>query len=279
MPNPSPRTSPKKPARLVTKQPKTTLWKTIPSNQSAGSGDITQQEKTEAQNNPIADAAADNTRRNQPGRENQGQATGSAKWQALLATVSARLKVPIKRIVRYTGEPCHYRLETELGSVQLGGVENLIGQSKLRLHIADATGRCIPLVKANAWTSIAQALLDCCEVVSRGIDATASGAMTEWLRFYLAEKSVHNSLAEADEGREPFWDGNVVCIFTGDFRRWLQIRQNERIAQNKLTADLRTFGAEPKIVYLTVKDTRTSRSVWTLPAGAWNPDNRWVEAS
>ena len=189
----------------------------------------------------------------------------------LLKVLAARLKVPIKRVIKFLGEPGVYRLETDLGEVNLGGVAGLINQSKLRVTVADATGRYIPLVDPENWPPIAQALLDACELVDRGTEATLQGAMGEWLRAYLAEKSIHASLEQADEGREPFWQEGSVIIFAGDFKRWLQIRHNERMTQGRLTADLRAFGAEPGVFKLAGNGRPTTRSAWRLPNGPWIP--------
>jgi hypothetical protein len=193
------------------------------------------------------------------------------KRAAILKLLSARFKVPIGRIVRYTGEPTLYRLETGLGDVQLGGVAGLINQSKLRISIADATGRYLPQIDSETWPSVAQALLDACESVDRGQDATLRGTMSEWLRAYLSEKSIHVTLEKADEGREPFMDNGAVVIFSGDFKRWLQIRQNERVTQGRLTADLRAFGAEPGVYRAVIHGKPTTRSAWRLPHGPWIP--------
>jgi hypothetical protein len=193
------------------------------------------------------------------------------KRAALLKLLSARFKVPIKRIIRFTGEPSLYRLETDLGDVQLSGVAGLINQSKLRISVADATGRYLPQIDPETWPSVAQALLDACESVDRGQDATLRGAMGEWLRAYLSEKSIHVTLEKADEGREPFMDNGAVVIFTTDFKRWLQIRQNERVTQGRLTADLRTFGAEPGVYKVVSNGKPTTRSAWRLPHGPWIP--------
>ena len=194
-----------------------------------------------------------------------------SRRRLILETLSARFKVRIQRIVRYTGEPTLYRLETAFGNVQLGGVAGLIGQSKLRISIADATGRYLPHFDPDVWPAIAQALLDACEIVDRGEDATMRGTMSDWLRAYLAEKSIHPTLEEADEGREPFLDGGDVIIFSGDLKRWLHVRQNERVPQNGLTADLRTFGAQPQVFKLVNQSGETTRSAWRLPAGPWIP--------
>lgn len=219
----------------------------------------------------------DNTGNDAPETE-QGEPSGQAKAdspdrrRALLDMLSERFKVQIKRVVKFTGEPSEYSIETENGTVQLGGVDGLVSQNKLRLAIADTTGRYLPEFDHRIWPAIAQALLDVCEAVDRGEDATMHGTMSEWLRIYLGEKSIHPSLAEADDAREPFLHLGRVCIFSADLKRWLQIRLSERVTQGRLTADLRAFGAEPQVMDLVVAGKSTSRSAWQLPEGSWIPE-------
>ena len=238
---------------------------------AVGAGDpesTSHAEEAEVQNAAVRNENPEEPSR--PGISAGGLSTGGTeepKKRALLETLSSRFKVPIRRIIKYIGEPTLYRLETALGDVQLGGVAGLITQAKLRISIADATGRYLPHIDADCWPDTAQALLDACEPVDRGADATMRGTLAEWLGAYLREKTVHATLAEADEGREPFLDGADVCFFTGDFRRWLQMRLGERVAQGKLTADLRAFGAEPKIFTIMVKKKLSTRSAWKLPGG------------
>jgi hypothetical protein len=192
--------------------------------------------------------------------------------KTVLRTLSTKFKVPLKRIVKFTGDDPRYRLETELGDVQLGNVNGLIGQSKLRSSIAAATGKYLPHFDPDLWPGVARLLLEACEEVDRGRDATLIGTMTEWLRAYLRHKQPHESLAEADEGREPFTHNGAVYIFIDNLRHWLGVQQGEKVTRNMLTADLRAFGAEPEPFDLEVKDKRTTRSAWKLPAGMWEPE-------
>jgi hypothetical protein len=62
-----------------------------------------------------------------------------------------------------------------------------------------------------------------------------------------------------------------VVIFSGDLKYWLRVRQNERVTQGTLTADLRAFGAKPETFKLVNQGGDTTRSGWRLPAGPWIP--------
>ena len=190
--------------------------------------------------------------------------------QALLDILSGKFNVRILRIVRFTGTPGHYRLETPTGAVQLGGVDGLITQNKLRRSLADVTGRYLSNFKKEDWEPLAQALLDACEEVDRGEDATLEGILTERLDGYLRERTIHPSIEQADPGREPFTHDGRVHIYIDAFRSWLQIRRSERIPRNTLTADLRACEVVPVKLCLLVEGQETSRQVWQLPAGRWD---------
>jgi hypothetical protein len=191
--------------------------------------------------------------------------------RTILTTLSTKFRVPLKRIVKFTGDDPQFRLETELGDVQLGNVNGLICESRLRSSIAAVTGKYLPHFEFKHWTQIAQLLLDACEEVDRGRDTTLAGRMTEWLRGYMRDKSPHETIEEADEDREPFTRGGRVYIFSDSFRRWLAVQLGEKVTRNPLTADLRAFGAAPKVFDLNLGGRATTRSAWGLPAGLWDP--------
>ncbi len=192
--------------------------------------------------------------------------------RAILSALAVRFKVPIKRVVKFTGDDPRYRLETELGDVHLGNVNGLICQNKLRSSIAATTDKYLPHFDDRTWPAIARLLLEACEKIDRGCDVTLIGTMTEWLREYLRHKQPHESLEEADEGREPFTRDGAVYIFADNLRHWLAVQQGERVTRNSLTADLRAFGAVPEPFELAVGRRRTTRSAWKIPAGLWETE-------
>jgi hypothetical protein len=49
------------------------------------------------------------------------------------------------------------------------------------------------------------------------------------------------------------------------------LRFGEKVLQNQLTTELRTFGAAPESFNLTVNGKSTTRSALKLPAGVWEP--------
>jgi hypothetical protein len=193
----------------------------------------------------------------------------AAKKQALLQLLSAKLRFPLQGVLRYTGDDPRYRLETGVGAVDLGDIRGLINQKTLRNKLAASVGIYLPLINTKQWAKCAGFLLQLCEDVERGDDATKEGTLREWLTAYLDQHPPQKDLKEADESREPFLDGGAVHIFTTSLMHWLKRYVDERISRNDLTADLRTFGATPVKFDLEVNGKSTSRSAWRLPAKVW----------
>jgi hypothetical protein len=192
--------------------------------------------------------------------------------ETILQALSTKFRIPLKRIIKYVGDPPRFRVETERGDIDLGSVRGLIYQANLRASLAAYTGLYLPHFEDEHWPKIARLLLQACEVIDRGDDATMKGALMEWLSDYLDQRPPHDSLATADEAREPFRHDGEVYIFTSDFRRWLNMRLNERLKQDDLTANLRAFGAVPKIFDAKLHGRQTSRSAWKLPSGPWSQE-------
>ena len=105
--------------------------------------------------------------------------------EAILQALSARFDVRLIQIIKFMADPPTYKLKTSRGNITLGEVGELIGQGKLRTHIAAATGKLLPRFKPEQWDNIAQALLDCCMEVDVGEEATEEGAINSWLEAYL----------------------------------------------------------------------------------------------
>ena len=199
--------------------------------------------------------------------------------QARLQLLSAKFHVPLRRVFKFTGDDPKYRLETEIGSVDLGDVAGLIGQAKLRKSVAACTGLYLPQFTAKHWPKYAQLLLSVCEDVERGTDATTEGTTLEWISGYLDQRPPHPDITQADPGREPFLLGGAIHIYTSDLKRWLRAQFDERVSRNDLTARLRAFGAEPVKVDLTVDGKPTSRSTWRLPDKSAAVVDRAVESN
>lgn len=165
-----------------------------------------------------------------------------------LDSLSKRFGIQIDRIVKYTTDPPNYRLETNCGSINLGEVENLIEQTRFRRKVAAAADKIIPPQSKIEWGITSQLLLDACEHMDAGDDATETGLMKTWFIQYLSEKRVSDQAEDAVMHRRPFYKDGMVHIFSVDFASWLVLSFRERVQQKQLGVMLRNFGAEPKNV-------------------------------
>jgi hypothetical protein len=184
--------------------------------------------------------------------------------QGIADTLSTTLGVPLKGILKYTGEPARYVIQIDEKSIALGGVGNLIGQREFRLKLAEIYGHILPGFPAGQWQSIAQQLLNLCEESDAGGDGVEM--VGEWLRDYL-----QNNLGESENhtNRDPFYgdygEGNTTYIYLDPFKMYLFLMMGERIPRRELGIMLKRHGASPVIVHIEYKGQRTTRSVWRLP--------------
>jgi len=202
---------------------------------------------------------------------NAGKQSDSDK-PALLALLTNKLRIQIVRVIKFSGDSPQYRIETPQGGAQLGDVDGLINQRKLRKSLAEVTGRLMRHFESEKWPRIAQLLLDCCEIIDRGEDATLRGMLFHQLQTYLSEHPPRPTIQDGDAGREPFVDKGRVHIYLQSFRDWLRISLSEHIPQNTLTADLRAIGAAPEKFHVEIDGENTSRSAWVLPIGPWDSE-------
>lgn len=183
----------------------------------------------------------------------------------LLADLSSLLRVKITRVVKQLSQPALYSIETERGKVAIGEVQNLIEQRALRNRLADV-GVYLTKRKEEEWEPIATALLQACEPVEVTADATFDGAARAWLRDYLSETVIMDSLEEADRGQNPFVRETTLYISSTALRKFLMTNNGERnLTTRELADSLRTIGAKPKTMFLQNGEHRTSRSLWELP--------------
>jgi len=190
--------------------------------------------------------------------------------QQILDALSRSLKIKINNIIKYTGDPPQYRIETNCGNALLGEVRNLISQSKFKENMAALTGVYIRAMKGKEWDKIAELLLKAVVEESIGDEATNDGLAKSWVMNFIHEKSVAEDACVALDTGKPFIDGNSkLCIIASSFTRWLRYSENEKISPRQLGAVLRGFGAKPVTKSFKGDEGKsTSRSVWVLPGDA-----------
>ena len=122
--------------------------------------------------------------------------------------------------------------------------------------------------KEDEWEPIATALLESVTAVETTADATYHGAARAWIRDYLMETVIVDSIEEADRGGNPFVKEGALYLSSANLRKFLIMNNGERqLTARELTDALRGIGAAPVTMFLQTGEQRTSRSLWKL-AGA-----------
>lgn len=197
--------------------------------------------------------------------------TPEEKRRVALESVSEVFGLRIDRIIKYKADPPAYRMIVNGESIQLGPVENLINQIKLRNHIADATKHLIDVNK-KVWPRIAQSMLLATEDESAGEDATEFGAISNFLQQYLVDKypKITDDLIQAENTKSPFIKDGKVWIFGTDLRAWLDLYHKEKMTLRDMGVKLRAFGCSPLPMNMRISNEdnslRATRNVWSLPS-------------
>ena len=169
--------------------------------------------------------------------------------------------VRIVRITKYLAEPAQYRMDTDSRSILLGGIRNLICQEAFRYQLADLAGKVIQPFKPAKWREISQAMLNACIEMTTGEEGTDEGIVRSWVLGYLEDRTVHESIEEADSDRLPFWHEGLIHLYMQSLRRWVMRTYGDRAAPKQLGVTLRSIGVEPSVVAI----GRSTRHVYRLP--------------
>ena len=202
-------------------------------------------------------------------------ASESGNHDELRDSLSKHLGIEILSIQKYRSEPSTYVLKTTAGRVDLGRVSGLIEQKYFRRHVADATGRMIPIFPGGAakkqpgslppWSDVAQGMLDLCETVEVGPDGTANGELRSYLVDYLAHTELEGTFEDAAVTQFPFiYEGKPAICLAG-FKLWLRQRHGITFTSTYLAPRLRKYGARYGAPTVVVDGKKTTRSIWVLP--------------
>ena len=188
-------------------------------------------------------------------------------------TLASLFGVDIIRVIKYTGDPPVYYMETLQGNITIGQIDRIYSQAKFRELVGAATNIVIPQVSRRDWEKRVQAILLVCEEVDVGDASHPTQQAHTWVTDYLMDRGVREEDWEkAAQSHYPFIREERVRIFMEDFRRWLDVKRNTVLNPHEAGRRLRQMGAEPDKVNVIVGNRRTSRGCWELPQEFTNPD-------
>lgn len=182
----------------------------------------------------------------------------------ILKKASAAIRVEVKRIIRFMGEPPSYRLELLEGSIDLGDVDSILSPKRFRSYVAAASHVVIRRFKSYEWAPIAQALLSACEDLDLGPESTTEGIVGEWVEAFLEQTPPVFDRKAAIASRRPHIDKNGVYLFLAELESWVRYHAGERIGRKKLARALRIAGALPHGFATKRGRLKTTAKVWRV---------------
>lgn len=203
------------------------------------------------------------TPRERPKEQKPAQVSAGDK-KALIEAISAKLGLPIRRVLKYLADPPVYALDTALGEIQIGNIRNLIRLGNLQTAVAEAVGVMLPS-KIKGWDQVAQALLRAVEEVDCGEDATASGRVRYWLESYFDGNRISEDWENAWKGKVPFRKEGHLYIFLHSLRDHLA-KDGDKLSAKDISYDLKRFGCMPHTMGFTIHGLKTTRAVFEVPA-------------
>lgn len=170
----------------------------------------------------------------------------------------------IKAVRRLSTTPPLWELEGKLGTARVTSTQ-LAEWRYAKVKIADVTGQ-VPGVAGMKWSTVWSALLNAAEDVDMGEVGTERGQVREWLSSYLGRRAVADSAENATSGgeRDPYRDGEDVCVFSTDLLTHLRTVHHERIDAKQLAVMMRSAGVHPEQKSVHRGDHKTTTTVYRL---------------
>lgn len=195
--------------------------------------------------------------------------TGADRPEVLHIISGALEGVTVTRIVRYVSSPPNrYSIETEqYGAIDLGGIENIMGQAAFRNRFADLCKIVLPKFKDAAWNKLCQLMLNAAE--DEDVGESAADSMRAWVDDYLATRHPTMEIEDAALRRWPLLEGDKVYFYIDNFRNWLELKGLAyKQSDKELGTQLRKIGIHRVTKAVTIENKKTTRSLWEV---------RWVE--
>jgi hypothetical protein len=192
--------------------------------------------------------------------------------EAMRQAISAKLGFDVLGVVKYVEDPPTYLLRTTKADIELGGVDNLIVQHKLRSHIAGAIGHLIPTIKkeknkpGTGWDAIAQALLDLCVIEQVSSESTHLGAIRQWVTEFLESRPPVKLDDIGISPNSPFACDGCYWLSSDGFLRWIHLFKSPLFAKQDLYRRLRRIGSSQKEFQVKLDNSKRShRRGWSVP--------------
>jgi|GEM_PF-3892084 len=206
------------------------------------------------------------------GRDDTAEELSEAeKRLSMISHLVDRLGLPIQRIYAYAGDRKQYVLV-------IGGVDlvvyatDLNMQSRFRQKLMDVCGVVLSRYKPKDWDNIVQCILNACETITTGEEATVIGQLKGYVAEYLTEVPPTDVELDSQDilntGR-PMFINNQAHISLPVIRKHLMDTKMFVSPDGSTLAQLLTrIGC--KAVKVWVQPLRRQIRLWQVPGGLWN---------
>lgn len=183
-----------------------------------------------------------------------------------LVDLSKALGIPIRRIVRFRGDPPSYRLDLEDASISLPTVSSILSPVAFEEAIAAGAGKVIGTYKRAEWKPLAQAILRACVDEDLGADSDPAALAAELLGGFLGQHTPYREeeRAKALEQRRPWLQDGDVWFWLGEIVSWISMRGGERTTRKGFARALRKLGARPHHVRVMRGRSASTAQVWRM---------------
>ena len=179
----------------------------------------------------------------------------------------------ITRIIKHDSNPPLFRLETNLGIINLGKIDNLISWTRFKKHLADNTG--ITITKLAHWDNIAQGMLICQEIEPHNsLQCPQYDQFDEWIMQYLQEnKAIPYEDTSSTVSGKPFIRDDIIFIYSKDYREWLKANHDHDISSKSMADMLFDAGCRSRVMSSLNDKGVSSRTFWLIPQRIINVSN------
>ena len=205
--------------------------------------------------------------------------TPEQKRKRVLGILSDTFAIEVVRLCKFNSDPPTYTItvrmaDGQLREMTLGTVDKLISSALFQKCMAATCGKRLPDYKGAQWHIISQHLLDSCEEIDMGEEATPAGEMRAIIREYLPMNKPVLDINKAATRQMPFFKGGRLHVWASHIASWMTMTMRGRLDKSTLCRMLVQAGAEPVKIHVTIGAVRTSTSVYSLPLDdfvEWKP--------
>jgi len=175
------------------------------------------------------------------------------------------LEIPITRVVMLNSDPHEYSIETEIGVIKMGDVDNLMSFTRCNNRIADSIKRSLPTKIKKSWDDV-RMLLITTRVEIEMQDATHIGTMQAWLSQYFRDKAIEDTdISAVFDHETPVITNKGVYMAINDFVNWCQSgRISEKPTRQQLCSWLRDCKGETVFIHHP-NDNKNKKRLWIVP--------------